>query len=96
MRKTGENSMANIAKALQEDLDWQFVSREPTGSLYLCSGTNRVVHGLDVVIHTGENGESFLVCKHCGKRFLFIRENITTATFDLSCICGATLEIEEE
>ena len=76
---------------LEEDPSWH----SPSGSLYLCSGTASF-KGLNEFITIGHSNRSFLACPSCGRKFLFVEENITTPTFDLSCMCGSTLEIEEE
>ena len=43
-----------------------------------------------------DNKRAYAFCKHCGKKFLFQEKHINTPLFDLSCDCGAALEIREE
>ena len=60
----------------------------------LPSGTSVTTENTEY-IRTGK-GRVFLVCPGCGRRYLLKEENITTPIFDMSCLCGTTLEIKEE
>ncbi len=91
--------MTVIVSELHNSLEWReyemggpitgSICTEPSGT-YTFRGLDEYIHWQNIPIEKGV--EVYLICRGCGKKFLFQRENITAPLFEMSCTCGTTLE----